>query len=136
MARRKEAAWDEEAQNPNNGDTEQNQETRDESGLTASERRKLTPEQKRERFIQIFGYSPEDENPSQRFSRVGAGRVSRIIDGLRTLPALGNKSNYEFRPEHAEQMFDRIEQELHEARKQFTRNSVEGISRSKSFSFT
>lgn len=139
MARRKEAAWDDEAQNPQNGDEgtqEAPQETRDDSGLTASERRKLTPEQRRERFLQVFGYLPEDENSSQRFARIGAGRVSRIIDGLRTLPALGNRSSYAFTEEQAQRMFERLEQELREARAQFTRNAIEGISRSKSFSFT
>lgn len=96
---------------------------------------KLTPEQKRERFNQIYGYYPEDEVPAQRFHRLGAGRVSRIIDGLRTLPALGNRKSYEYTEEQANRMFERIESELREARAQFTRVAIEGITRPRSFSF-
>jgi hypothetical protein len=98
---------------------------------TTVTRRRRTPEE----FLAIYGYRQEDETPSQKFTRVGQNRVSGIINGLRTLPALANKKQYEYTDDRADKMFAVIEEEFKNAKSEFERIRTGGVSSAKSFSF-
>jgi len=96
-----------------------------------SGRRRRTPRE----FFNEYGYYRADETKSQHFTRIAAGRVSRIIDGLRSLPALANRITYEYSPEQDSKMFEVIESELKKARSGFDIIKSGATSRDKSFKF-
>lgn len=111
----------------NEEDTSLHQEGQSANGAEDNE------EKNRERFHKMYGYYPEHEQPHQKFHRLATGRVSRVIDGIRTLPALANKTQYEYADEHPEKMFAAIEQELATAKSEFQRIQSVGASRARSF---
>lgn len=54
-----------------------------------------------------------------RFNKVAAARVNRIIDTLRLLGNCANRNNYEYTPQDVEQMFDAINEAVKECQKNF-----------------
>jgi hypothetical protein len=74
-----------------------------------------------------------DETPADKFHRLATARTSRIIDGIRTLPALANKKVYDYHSDHPGKIFDTLEKELREARKDFARIQEDGAGRLRSF---
>lgn len=102
------------------------------SGEKFTPRRHKTPEE----FHAEYGYYLADETKAQKFNRVAARRASVVIDVLRQLPALGNKSLYECTDEHAAKLFDTIYEEFKKAADAFE-GARKGVAspRSKSFTF-
>ena len=71
------------------------------------------------------------EDREQRFKRLAEQRVNVILDKLRLLGQLANKSNYEYSDEQVEAVFKAIQKEINETKSKF-RN---GSEKRKRFSF-
>lgn len=58
----------------------------------------------------------EDKNnvKRQRFQKVAAKRVQKILDGMDTLGKCSNKINYEYNEEEVEKMFSAIREKIKE----------------------
>lgn len=90
---------------------------------------------RREDFFKLYGYYLDNETASQKFARLAVGRMSRIIDGIRSLPTLANRKVYEYSEEHAEKMFATLQTELSNAREKFGRVAQDGAGKQRTFTF-
>ncbi len=70
-----------------------------------------------------------DESKHDKFIRLAEARTNKIIDTLKLLGNCSNTSIYEYTQDEVEEVFKAIEQELHEAKKKFTKPEPEKISR-------
>ena len=72
--------------------------------------------------------SVTEETKDQRFQRLAEQRVNGIIDRLRVLGQLSNKSNYDYTDAQVEAIFKAIQKELHATKSKF-RNGTNGRKR-------
>jgi len=63
------------------------------------------------------------EIKSYKFRQLSEKRTNQIIDKIRILSNLGNKSNYEYDQKDVKRIFQAIERALKEAKKKFESNS-------------
>lgn len=70
-----------------------------------------------------------DESKHDKFIRLAEARTNKIIDTLKLLGNCSNTSIYEYTQDEVEEVFKAIEQELHEAKKKFTKPEPEKTSR-------
>lgn len=65
---------------------------------------------------------PQNETRAERFRRLASQRTSAIIDKLRLLGNLSNKSNYEYSEEDLRKIMSAIETQLKITKARFTGN--------------
>lgn len=70
-----------------------------------------------------------EESKHEKFVRLAEARTNKIIDTLRLLGNCSNTSAYEYTQTEVEEIFQAIEQELHEAKKKYTKAEPEKSSR-------
>ena len=63
------------------------------------------------------------EIKNEKFRQLSEKRINQILDKIRVLSNLGNKSNYEYDQRDIERMFQVIERALKEAKKRFQSDS-------------
>ncbi len=69
-----------------------------------------------------------NETKEQRFQRLAEQRVNGIIDKLRVLSQLSNKSNYDYTDVQVEAIFKALQKEFNDTRSKF-RNGSNGRKR-------
>lgn len=69
------------------------------------------------------------ESKREKFVRLAEARTNKIIDTLQLLGNCSNTAVYEYTPDDVDRIFQAIELEVREARKKFTKNDVNKISR-------
>lgn len=70
-----------------------------------------------------------EESKHEKFVRLAEARTNKIIDTLQLLGNCSNTSVYEYTQAEVEEIFQAIEQELHEAKKKYTKAEPEKSSR-------
>lgn len=60
------------------------------------------------------------ESKKVNFSRISESRTAKIVDMIRLLGNLTNKSFYEYTDDQIDSMFDRIQKELDDQKKLFS----------------
>ena len=55
----------------------------------------------------------------ERFKRLAEQRVNAILDKLRLLGQLSNKSNYEYRDDHVDAIFKALQKDLNATKSKF-----------------
>lgn len=69
---------------------------------------------------------PQNETRADRFKRLATQRTNAIIDKLRLLGNLSNKSNYEYSDEEVDKIFHAIDFQLRVIKAKFSgRNKME-----------
>lgn len=63
---------------------------------------------------------PQDETRADRFKRLASQRTNAIIDKLRLLGNLSNKSNYEYSDEEVDKIFRAIDFQLRVIKAKFS----------------
>lgn len=61
----------------------------------------------------------EKETKSEKFHRVAAARVDKIVDMIRLLGNCSNTNNYAYTPEEVEKLFDKLHTELDAAQEKY-----------------
>lgn len=64
-----------------------------------------------------------DSKKAERFKRVAAPRVQRVLDSLDNLAKCSSKNNYEYSPEEVGKMFGAIKTKLKSLEQRFDVNS-------------
>lgn len=64
-----------------------------------------------------------DETRAQKFKRLATYRTNAVLDKLRLLGNLSNKSNYEYADEELRKIFSVIESQLRVTKSRFTGDS-------------
>lgn len=78
-------------------------------------------------YAKIYAYMEEDmkENKHEKFIRLAEARTNRILEHLRLLSNLSNKSNYDYTDDEIKKIISAIEKELKLVKNAFT--GVESI---------
>ena len=66
-----------------------------------------------------------EESKHEKFVRLAEARTNKIINTLQLLGNCSNTSVYEYTQAEVEEIFQAIEQELHETRKKYTKAEPE-----------
>lgn len=64
-----------------------------------------------------------DSKKAERFKRVAAPRVQRVLDSLDNLAKCSSRNNYEYSPEEVGKMFSTIKSRLKSLEQRFDLNS-------------
>lgn len=67
---------------------------------------------------------PDNNAKSENFVRLAEARTNKIIDMIRLLGNLSNKSNYSYSNEQVESIFNSLEEVLQETKAKFIEESV------------
>ena len=77
---------------------------------------------------EIMDQEPEEkegETKAEKFQRIGAYSINKVIDSLKSLEKLSNTSSYEYSEEMVEKMFSAIDGTLQEVKEKFVKKPKE-----------
>lgn len=62
------------------------------------------------KFLETYGYKPEDETKGQAFSRIASRRMGQTLDEIRKLETLADKNNYEYSDDQVKQILGALQE--------------------------